>query len=521
MNPGTRLGRFEILSPIGAGGMGEVFKARDTRLDRNVAIKILPPHFADDPLSRARFEREARAISQLNHPHICTLYDVGHEDGRSYLVMEYIEGQSLAGTIARGPLPLEQVVRYGAQIADALSRAHASGVVHRDLKPSNVMITPAGAKLLDFGLAKVVAPPLEADSETPTVDARDESLTAHGWVVGTIEYMSPEQLQAQEVGTGTDIFALGMLLYEMATGRRAFRGDSKASVIAAILNSEPPPLQTFAPGTPSTLDRLIRKCLQKDPAQRWQSARDLADELRWVLAGDSDGRAAPSPPRRKRRWPVWAGVAIGITIAAAVLAWRSADEWVAPHGPPRIVLMDSTNPERVYSSITRANGGTNADDLTIVLRDLPVTLMKETTSALWTREDQIVNERPSLIVMHRGSFAPSHAIVGDPRLYEYAFTLGERKVQAFIGYVGLAEPRTKFIVYSRDWSNAGGGALWVSDLQSRFPHLRGRVSTVQATGHPEPSFRDPACAASMRKHVVRALGLDDQAGDRALSTTQR
>ena len=509
MNPGARLGRFEILSRIGAGGMGEVFKARDTLLNRNVAIKILPRGFADDAQSRTRFEREARAISQLNHPHICTLHDVGHDEGLIYLVMEYIEGESLADKISRGPLPLEEVVRYGAEIADALSRAHASGVVHRDLKPSNVMITGSGAKLLDFGLAKVVVARQMPDSESPTIDARDNSLTADGLIVGTLQYMSPEQLQDQPVGTNTDIFALGMLLYEMITGRRAFEGDSRASIIAAILKSEPPPLQSVAPATPHALDRLIRKCLQKDPGQRWQSARDLADELRWVLEDGSTGQRVPLPPPRRPMWPVW--VAVAIVAVAAALLWRYADEWLVNHGPPRVVLMDSTNPERVYSSITRANGGTNSDDLTGVLRDLPVTLVKETTSALWNREDQIVKEKPTLIIMHRGSFAPSHAIVADPKLFKYGFTLGERKVEAFIGYVGLANPRSKFIVYSRDWSDAGGGSRWVSELQGRFPHLRGRVLTVQATGRPEPSFRDPASAANMRRNVIRLLDLDGRA----------
>jgi serine/threonine protein kinase len=506
MDPKTRLGRFEILSAIGAGGMGEVFKARDTRLDRNVAIKILPAHFARNPESLARLEREARAISQLNHPHICTLYDVGHEEGLTYLVMEYIHGQSLARTLRVGPLPVDQVLRYGAQIADALSHAHASGMIHRDLKPANVMITGTSAKLLDFGLAKVVNPTLMAD-EGSTTKVAEATLTAEGAIVGTVQYMSPEQLQSREVGTGADIFALGMVLFEMATGRRAFEGDSQAGIIAAILKSEPPSAQSLVPAVPPALDRLISRCLQKDPAQRWQSARDLADELRWILQERTSGQRVVPPARQLRRWLWPVLVAVVVVASAGLFVWRNANGGRLPDGPPRLILMDSTNPERVYSSITRANGATNADDLTNLLRDLPVTLMKENTSAFWNREDQIVKETPDLIVLHRGAFAPSKTMVPDARVFQYTYSLGQGKVEAFVGYVGLANTRTRFIVYSRQWDDIGGGPRWVSSLENRFPHLRGRVSTIDVTGAPEPSFRDPACAARTRKDVVRALGL--------------
>ena len=296
---GTRLGPYEVLAPIGSGGMGDVYKGRDTRLDRSVAIKVLPAALTHDAQFRLRLDREARTISQLNHPHICTLYDVGHENGTDYLVMELIEGESLADRLAKGPLPLEQVLRYGVQIADALHKAHRHGIVHRDLKPGNIMLTKSGAKLLDFGLAKM------SDSSSIT---RDSSLTEHkpiteqGTVVGTFQYMAPEQLEGSEADARTDIFALGAVLYEMATGRRAFEGKTRTSLIAAIVSSDPPPLSQVQPLTPPALEHVIRKCLAKDPEDRWQSAHDIASELRWVgEAGSQAGVAAPLIARRRSR----------------------------------------------------------------------------------------------------------------------------------------------------------------------------------------------------------------------------
>jgi len=273
--PGTRLGPYEILAPIGAGGMGEVFRARDTRLERSVAIKILPAAFSADAQFRSRFEREAKTISQLNHPHICALYDIGRDKETDYLVMELIDGQTLAERLSRGPLPLPDVLRYGAQIADALDKAHRSGVVHRDLKPQNIMITRSGAKLLDFGLAKGAA--VSAGDGTEV-----KPLTAEGTIVGTFFYMSPEQLEGANVDPRSDLFSFGAVLYEMATGRRAFDGKTKTSVIAAIVSSEPTPVSRIQPLTPPALDQLIRGCLAKDPDARIQSAHDVALQLRWI-----------------------------------------------------------------------------------------------------------------------------------------------------------------------------------------------------------------------------------------------
>src|SRR6266436_5215066 len=299
---GTRFGPYEILTSIGAGGMGEVYRARDTRLDRIVAIKVLPTHLADRSELRERFEREARTIASLNHPHICTLHDIGKQDGIDFLVMEYLEGETLAQRLVKGPLPLEQVLQYAVEISDALDKAHRKGVTHRDLKPGNIMLTKTGTKLLDFGLAKLkqeVAPANAQLSELPTAN---DPLTAQGTIIGTLQYMAPEQLEGREVDARTDIFAFGAVVYEMATGKKAFEGKSQASLIAKILETDPPPISSLQPMTPPSLDRVVRKCLAKEPEKRWQAASDVCDELKWISEGDSQaGLAAPLVPHRKNR----------------------------------------------------------------------------------------------------------------------------------------------------------------------------------------------------------------------------
>ena len=274
LRPGAKLGPYEVLAPIGAGGMGEVYKAKDTRLDRTVAIKVLPSHLADNPDLKQRFEREARAVSSLNHPHICTLHDVGEQDGTAFLVMEYIEGETLADRLKKGALPLEQALRYGIEIADALDKAHRQGVVHRDLKPGNIMLTKSGAKLLDFGLAKLRTDvSAEAPSMLSALPTEEKPLTREGSILGTIQYMAPEQLEGKDADARTDIFAFGSVLYEMLTGRKAFEGTSQASLITAIMSSEPRPMSELQPMTPPVLDWVVKRCLEKDPDERWQSAK--------------------------------------------------------------------------------------------------------------------------------------------------------------------------------------------------------------------------------------------------------
>jgi serine/threonine protein kinase len=327
LTAGSKLGPYEIMAPLGAGGMGEVYRARDSRLNRTVAVKVLPQHLSADPDFRQRFEREARAISALQHPNICTLHDIGHQDDVDFLVLEFVEGESLDQRLSKGPLPLDQVLRYGAEIADALDKAHRHGIIHRDLKPGNIMLTKSGAKLLDFGLAKVQVGASALASALTEVTAENRKLTTEGSIVGTFQYMAPEQLEGKDADTRTDIFALGAVIYEMATGKAAFAGKSRASLIAAILSSEPPPISTLQPMTPPALDRVIKRCLAKDPDDRWQSAGDLASELRWIAEGGSQaGVPAPLVAHRtnRARW-AWLAAAVfaALVVAAGLLYFRN------------------------------------------------------------------------------------------------------------------------------------------------------------------------------------------------------
>jgi Tol biopolymer transport system component/predicted Ser/Thr protein kinase len=316
--PGKRLGPYEILSAIGAGGMGEVYKARDTRLDRTVAIKVLPTHLAGRTELRERFEREAKTIASLNHPHICTLFDTGHQDEIDFLVMEYLEGETLAQRLKKGALPIQQVLQYAVEIADALDKAHRKGITHRDLKPGNIMLTKSGTKLLDFGLAKLTqeAAPAIPDSQLPTLKS---AITGEGTILGTLQYMAPEQVEAKEVDARTDIFAFGAVVYEMATGKKAFEGKTSASVMAKILEAEPPSMTSLQPMTPPQLDRVVKTCLAKEPDERWQTASDLCRELKWISDGGSQA-AFPVPSASEPAWKkrlVWVA-AFAIVIAAAV-----------------------------------------------------------------------------------------------------------------------------------------------------------------------------------------------------------
>jgi Tol biopolymer transport system component/predicted Ser/Thr protein kinase len=310
---GSRLGPYEVVSALGAGGMGEVYRARDTRLDRIVAIKVLREALSVDPQFRERFDREARTISQLDHPHICALYDVGEQDGTSFLVMQYLEGETLADRLTKGALPLDQALRIAIDVAGALDKAHHAGIVHRDLKPGNIMLTRAGAKLLDFGLAKTGTSVVAAAglSMLPTTPP---NLTARGTILGTFQYMAPEQLEGDEADARTDIFAFSAVLYEMVTGKKAFEGKTQASLIAAILEREPTPVTSLQPLVPRTLDRVIRRGLSKDPDQRWQSALDLAIQLQWVA--ETGPEAAVRRTSFGGRPRLWWSIGLGLLLLA-------------------------------------------------------------------------------------------------------------------------------------------------------------------------------------------------------------
>ncbi|MDL2717174.1 MAG: protein kinase [Acidobacteriota bacterium] len=339
---GTKLGPYEILALIGAGGMGEVYRAKDTRLGRDVAVKVLPAKFAEDGEMRERFENEAQAIARLSHPNICSIFDVGSHEGTAYLVMELLEGESLAERLAKGALPAAQVLRIGRDICAALAAAHRKGIVHRDLKPANVFLSNAGTKLLDFGLARL-RERFEAGALSQVATRGASPLTGAGTVLGTIPYMAPEQLEGRSTDARTDLFALGTVLFEMATGKRPFAGDSSTAVITAILTSEPPAVSSARALSPLALDRVVKTCLAKEPDERWQSAADLGRELAWIEAEGSRPREAVAassgtlPARSGFRVLPWL-VAAAALIAGGVALLRSRAAVKPPHRVVRFSL---------------------------------------------------------------------------------------------------------------------------------------------------------------------------------------
>src|SRR5208282_295575 len=363
LTSGSKLGPYEIQSPLGAGGMGEVYRARDTRLDRIVAIKVLPSHLSSDPELKQRLEREAKAISALQHANICTLYDIGTQDGTDFLVMEYLEGQTLADRLAKGALPLDQVLKIGTEIAQALEKAHQQGIIHRDLKPANVMLTKAGAKLMDFGLAK---PKLSIGSQaigpftpsTPTMNLASltsaaSPLTQKGSIVGTFQYMAPEVLQGAEADARSDLFSFGCVLYEMITGRRAFEGKSQLSVFTAILEKDPEPVSVSQPLAPAMLDRVVRACLAKDPADRFQSAHDIAMDLRWMMDSEANEPANASG-RFNLSWA--AGLAV-LALILIALAGYTGFRWAKSSEAPVSLHAEIPAPDKFALDTTGDTGG--------------------------------------------------------------------------------------------------------------------------------------------------------------------
>jgi hypothetical protein len=390
LTPGTKLGPYEIESPLGAGGMGEVYRARDTRLNRIVAIKILPQHLSDNPVAKERFDREARSISSLNHPNICHLYDVGMQDGLNYLVMEYLEGETLGDRLRKGSLPLGQTLRYGRDICDGLETAHRSGVIHRDLKPGNIMLTKTGAKLMDFGLAKPLTTIYPPSSQlTRTLSTPDRPLTAEGMIVGTFPYMSPEQVEGKEADARSDLFSFGAVLYEMVTGKRAFEGKTTASTIAAILASEPQPISSLQPASPPAVDQVVRTCLVKEPDERFQSAHDVKLQLQWI----SDTTAAPAATPARAWWKP-AKLAWGVcTVLLLSLAWVLAVHFTqsAPALPvARTSILPPEDAEFFSRDVEGGPPAISPDGRQIVaaVRD------KKSTVMLWLRSVDSTNIHP-------------------------------------------------------------------------------------------------------------------------------
>ena len=362
LSSGTKLGPYEIQSPLGAGGMGEVYRARDTRLDRIVAVKILPSHLSENPEAKQRFDREARTISSVNHPNICTLYDVGHQDGIDYLVMEYLEGETLSERLSKGALPVDQVLKYGIEICEGLEKAHRSGVVHRDLKPGNIMLTKGGAKLMDFGLAKASVANSSANAAatsgltaTLTTPPGSHPLTAQGTVVGTFQYMAPEQVEGKEADARSDIFALGSVLYEMLTGKRAFEGKTAASAMAAVLERDPAPISSMQPMTPPALERLVKTCLAKDPDERWQTVHDVKLQLKQIAESGSQAcaTAVVAPPRRRGNAWAWGLAAIlGVVAASALVLAYLANQQQLP-----VLRAEINPPDKMQFNLSGDNAG--------------------------------------------------------------------------------------------------------------------------------------------------------------------
>jgi tRNA A-37 threonylcarbamoyl transferase component Bud32 len=474
LSAGTRLGPYEILASVGAGGMGEVYKARDTRLDRTVAVKVLPSHLSDNPEIRQRFDREARTISSLSHPHICALHDVGHQDGIDYLVMEFLEGETLTDRLSRGPLPVEQVLRYGIEIADALDKAHRQGIVHRDLKPGNIMLTKSGVKLVDFGLAKLAAVSPAGNSSVSILQTQaGMNLTQEGTILGTFQYMAPEQLEGKEADVRSDIFAFGAVLYEMATGQKAFAGKSQASLIASILSAEPPPISTVVPMTPPALDRVVKTCLAKDPDDRWQTAHDVMLQLKWIAEGGSQaGVPAPLVARRRSRERLAWGVAAVLALAAIALAALSL---ARPRPATRAVRSSILPPEKTtYHFISDAGGppAVSPDGLQIVFtaRDA------SGKASLWVRS--LDNPAARELAGTSGAMYPFWS--PDSRHIGFFAEAKLKKIDAAGG------PSLTLC----DAADGRGGA-WNKDGVIVFePHFREPLFRVAATGgKPEPATK--------------------------------
>jgi serine/threonine protein kinase len=508
-----RLGPYEILELAGAGGMGEVYKARDTRLRRTVALKLASPNVGDDPEFRARFLREARAAAALNHPHICAIHDVASVDGHDFLVMEYLDGETLEQRLRRGRLPLSELFDVAIAIAEAMLAAHREGIIHRDLKPSNVMLTRGGPKLLDFGIAKQ-REVLRAGSTPASIEATATgAATIQESLVGTMPYMAPEQLEGRQADARSDIFAFGSMLFEMATGRRAFDGASTAALLAAILAERRPQPSDVQPGLPRALDRIISACLARNPDDRWQHAADLLRELRWSKDGLTETTASAAS-RGFTQWRVhasWAAALLAVVGGLWFYPRAAPDDSLPPNPKPVIVLMDSPLPGRVYDPRTEQEGRTNADDVTDVLRGLPVVILKENTSALWSREEQVVGENPDLIVSHLSCLLDARVGGDQSAVSEHLSELSFNRLVQFLAYIAARNPRTRFIVYSRSvFQRHGGEQQWVAIQEARFPVLRSRLHALIVPGGPKgASFREPMTAQLLRARVTEVLGLKE------------
>jgi serine/threonine protein kinase/dipeptidyl aminopeptidase/acylaminoacyl peptidase len=484
---GTKLGPYEIVSPVGAGGMGEVYRATDTRLDRTVAVKILPAQLCEKPQALERFQREARAISQLSHANICQLYDLGEQNGIHFIVMEFLEGETLATRLARGRLPLEQVLRYGAEIAEGLDQAHRSGVVHRDLKPGNIMLTRTGAKLLDFGLAKTastVVPQSFGLSATMTSPNVSHPLTAEGTVLGTYQYMSPEQIEGREADARSDIFSFGAVLYEMATGKRAFEGKSQVSVASAILEKDPEPVSVHQPLAPPALQHVIQGALMKDPESRWQSAADIARQLRWISSSDSSSNIArPTLPHRK--WRERAAWIAGVLVLLSLLVWSAF--FGRPH--PRVVrayLMPPANATFDFMGDYSGPPALSPDGTRVAF----AARGPKERNSIWIRklESATAEKLPGTEGASAPFWSPDGrflAFFSDGKLRKISATGGPATILADTPNArGGAWGRQNVIVYTPDYRDA----LWKVSADGGMPSRATKLDPSKHTTHRWPSF---------------------------------
>jgi serine/threonine protein kinase len=485
LTSGAKLGPYEIQSPLGAGGMGEVYRAKDTRLDRTVAVKVLPSHLSSDPELRQRMEREAKAISALQHANICTLYDIGSQDGTDFLVMEYLEGQTLADRLGKGALPLDQILKIGTEIAQALEKAHQQGIIHRDLKPANIMLTKAGAKLMDFGLAK---PEFSIASQTigpftpstPTMNLASltsaaSPLTQKGSIVGTFQYMAPELLQGAAADARSDIFSFGCVLYEMITGRRAFEGKSQLSVFTAILEKDPEPITASQPLAPPMLDRVVRACLAKDPADRFQSAHDIFMDLRWM--GEAASESAKPSSQFNRSWA--AGLA-ALLLAFVALAGFAGYHWGKSSEAPTSIHAEIPPPDKFVLDTTGDAGGMpvlspQGDKIAFVAHS-------GETKLLWIRSLSAESAQPL-----DGTAGAAHPFWSPDGRYIGFFAGGKLMKIAATG--GPAVTIT-------DVPNSRGGSWSANDVIVFAPDFQGALLKVSAQG----GTTAPATVLDKTKH---------------------
>ena len=518
---GKTISHYKILEKLGEGGMGVVFRAQDTKLEREVAIKVLPEEFAKDLDRLARLEREAKLLASLNHSNIATIYGLEESEGEHFLALELVEGETLAEQLSSGPLKSQEALEICRQIAEALESAHERGIIHRDLKPSNVKVTPDGkVKVLDFGLAKAFE--LADSGEAVDVDPfKSPTLTVGisrpGVILGTAAYMSPEQARGKTLDKRTDIWSFGCVLFEILTGRQTFERETTSDTIAAILEHEPD--WDALPGkTPPSVHRLLRRCLEKDPKRRFHDIADARIEIEETLS-ETTGRLQVLPETEteirvtKGRRLIFSYVLLAIVsaVASGAFVWlltRSPEISVKPNVTPVIVLMDSPHPDRVYDPETRKNRGTNADDLTDIVRDLPVVIHKETVSSTWHRENQVLKQRPDLIVIHRSCFYDDTNL-NDSDFASHLYTLANSKLVAFLGYIAIGNPYTKFLVYTRGFRVELNRLRWTSEAERRFPSLKERITAWHVPRSGEyATFRDPNTASAIKNLIKSVLNLE-------------